>query len=138
MDLTTARAAIETAFAKMAEGYRRPVFDEWALLDIAGTAETILHYSGPRVEDFQQHLAEDLRLLRAALMEGNQGPGDFEFAREGKGEMIDAFLVVGDQRVLVCNHTGKSMDDITTDPLWAAAQGPFVDLSEKFRANPLG
>jgi hypothetical protein len=29
------------------------------------------------------------------------------------------------------------MDGITKDPLWLSAQEPFVDLSEKFRSEPL-
>jgi hypothetical protein len=29
------------------------------------------------------------------------------------------------------------MDAITKDPLWLGAQVPFVELSDKFRADPL-
>jgi hypothetical protein len=29
------------------------------------------------------------------------------------------------------------MDRISRDPLWLSAQVPFVDLSEKVRANPV-
>jgi len=29
------------------------------------------------------------------------------------------------------------MDSISKDPLWIAAQEPFVELSDKFRADPL-
>jgi hypothetical protein len=46
-------------------------------------------------------------------------------------------MVVGRGIYLICNNTVQSMDSITKDPLWLGAQVPFVELSEKFRANPL-
>jgi hypothetical protein len=63
--------------------------------------------------------------------------GDFEFARHGVGPAFEAFMVLGRGVYLICNNTVQSMDSITKDPLWLAAQVPFVELSEKVRGNPL-
>jgi hypothetical protein len=35
------------------------------------------------------------------------------------------------------NNTAQSMNEITKNPKWFSAQVPFVDLSEKFRSNPV-
>ena len=44
---------------------------------------------------------------------------------------------LGPAAYLFCNHTTKSMTDIRRDPRWLAAQEPFVELSAKFRSDPL-
>ena len=44
---------------------------------------------------------------------------------------------LGPAAYLFCNHTTKSMQDIRRDPKWLAAQEPFVELSSKFRDDPL-
>jgi hypothetical protein len=46
-------------------------------------------------------------------------------------------MVTGEVSYLICNNIAKSMDAITSNELWLAAQVPFVELSEKFRSNPL-
>jgi hypothetical protein len=46
-------------------------------------------------------------------------------------------MVLGEGVFLICNNTVQSMDAITKDPLWIGAQVPFVELSDKFRANPV-
>jgi hypothetical protein len=46
-------------------------------------------------------------------------------------------MAVGPGIYLICNNTVQSMDGITKDPLWLGAQVPFVELSDKFRADPL-
>jgi hypothetical protein len=63
--------------------------------------------------------------------------GDFEFARHGVGLAFESFMAVGPGVFLICNNTVQSMDGITKDPLWLGAQVPFVELSDKFRADPL-
>jgi hypothetical protein len=46
-------------------------------------------------------------------------------------------MALGSECFLICNNTVQSMDAITADPLWLAAQVPFVELSDKFREDPL-
>jgi hypothetical protein len=46
-------------------------------------------------------------------------------------------MVLGKEIYLICNNTVQSMDAITKDPLWLGAQVPFVELSDKFRADPV-
>jgi hypothetical protein len=53
------------------------------------------------------------------------------------GSAFESLMVVGRGIYLICNNTVQSMDSITKDPLWLGTQVPFVELSEKFRANPL-
>ena len=62
---------------------------------------------------------------------------DFEFTRNGVGPAFESFMVVGDRMYLICNNTVQTMDAISRDPLWLGAQVPFVELSEKFRSDPL-
>jgi len=71
-------------------------------------------------------------------LSNTHGVGDFEFARNGVGTKVEAFMVVGQGIYLICNNTSADMDTITKDPLWLSAQVPFVELSDKFRANRLG
>jgi hypothetical protein len=71
------------------------------------------------------------------LLGGQTNVGDFEFARHGIGTGFESFLVLGPGLFLICNHTAQSMDAITQDPLWLAAQVPFVELSDAIRADPL-
>jgi hypothetical protein len=53
------------------------------------------------------------------------------------GSAFESFMVVGQGMYLICNNTVQSMDAIAKDPLWLGAQVPFVELSDKFRADPL-
>jgi len=71
------------------------------------------------------------------LLTGKLSAGDFEFARHGVGTGFESFMVLGDGLFLICNNTVQSMDAITKDSLWLSAQVPFVELSDKFRADPL-
>jgi hypothetical protein len=63
--------------------------------------------------------------------------GDFEFAPEAAGTHFDVCLRLGATGYLIGNHTGKSMAEIRKDPRWLQAQKAFVELSNKFRADPL-
>jgi hypothetical protein len=117
--------------------YKKPVFDEWAVISIGEGKGRLLAYLGPRKADFQKNFLTDVAPLRAGLMARDNNVGDFEFSRHGVGTAFEAYLVVGEGIFLICNNTVQSMDAISKDPLWLAAQVPFVELSERFRDDPL-
>ena len=137
MDLATARQHIEGALARMAALYGRPVFDEWAVLSPAAKHGGVLAYAGPRVESFRPHVAADAAPLRELTAGRPFAEGDFEFAPAAGGTRYDALLKLGANSFLICNHTGKTMADIRADARWLKAQKEFLELSEKFRADPL-
>ena len=138
MTLDQATKHIELCAGQMNARYKKVVFDEWAVVSLAGQKTHLLAYIGPRKEGFQKSFPTDVGALRAGLRNKNYQVGDFEFARQGVGLAFEAFMVVGQGLYLICNNTAQSMDGITQDPLWLAAQVPFVELSDKFRADPLG
>jgi hypothetical protein len=113
------------------------VFDEWAVISLAENKARVLHYTGPRNDDFLKNFVRDLGTLRAGLLGGQYGAGDFEFSRHGTGTGFESFMVLGQGLYLICNHTSQSMDAITKNPRWLGAQVPFVELAEKVRENPL-
>ena len=113
------------------------LFDEWAIISLAGRKGRVLAYIGPRKAGFQKNFLTDVGALREGLLNQDYSVGDFEFARHGVGSAFESFMVVGPGIYLICNNTVQSMDSITQDPLWLGAQVPFVELSDKFRADPL-
>lgn len=117
--------------------YGKAVFDEWAVIALGESKGRVLAYMGPRKEGFRKNFAADAGSLRAGLMAAKHNTGDFEFARHGVGTGFEAFVVLGKGLYLICNNTIQSMDGITKDPLWLAAQVPFVEMSDKFRADAL-
>jgi len=117
--------------------YGSVVFDEIAVVSLGENRARVLYYTGPRNDDFLQNFVRDLGSLRQELVGGRYGPGDFEFARNGVGTSIEAFLVLGSGYYLLCNNTRESMDTITKNPRWLAAQVPFAEFAEKVRAKPL-
>ena len=117
--------------------YRKTVFDEWAIISLADNKGRVLAYAGPRKEGFQKNFLTDAGALRVGLLTQEHNVGDFEFARHGIGTGFEAFMLVGKGTYLICNNTVQSMDGITQDPLWLGAQVPFVELSDKFRADAL-
>lgn len=137
MTLEEANKWIRQCAEQMNARYRRVVFDEWAVVSLAHKKSRILNYFGPRNDDFLKNFANDLGALRAELLHPHHGVGDFEFARHGVGTLFEAFLVMADGVYLICNNTANSMDGITTDARWLDAQVPFVELSDKVRADPL-
>lgn len=137
MKLEAIIAAVQRDFGRMQKVYRRPIFDEWAIVRFTPAEDSILHYTGPRSEAIGEALASDLQALRGELAKGRHLPGQFEFARAAAGTAADAFLALGEDVYLICNHTTKTMNEITADPLWTAAQVPFVDLSERIAADPI-
>jgi len=137
MTLDQAKEQITVCARQMDAQYTRTVFDEWAIISMADQKGRLLAYIGPRKAGFQQNFISDAGALRASLLGGKMNIGDFEFARHGVGTGFESFLVLGEGLFLICNNTVQSMDAITKDPLWLAAQVPFVELSDKFRADPL-
>lgn len=137
MTLEKAKNLISACARQMDAQYQKMVFDEWAVISLADQKGRLLAYIGPRKAGFQQNFLADAGVLRASLLAGQTNVGDFEFARHGVGTGFESFLVLGQGLFLICNNTVQSMDAITEDPRWLAAQVPFVELSDKFRADPL-
>ena len=117
--------------------YQKTVFDEWAIISLADNKGHLLAYIGFRKEGFQKNFLADAGPLRAGLLKEDQNVGDFEFARHGVGLAFESFMVLGKGIYLICNNTVQSMDAITKDPLWLGAQVPFVEMSDKFREDPV-
>jgi len=138
MTLDDIREKIKTCADQMDSRYGSTVFDEWVVVSLEHNRARILHYTGPRNDEFLKNFVADLGALRTALLDAKYGPGDFEFSRHGTGTRIEAFMVLGPGLYLICNHTRESMDTIARNPRWLNAQVPFVELAEAVRANPLG
>ena len=137
MKLDQAKKLITGCARQMDAQYKKIVFDEWAIISLADQKGRLLAYIGPRKAGFQKNFAADAGSLRTGLLAGQTNVGDFEFARHGVGTGFESFMVLGDGIFLICNNTIQSMDAITQDPLWLAAQVPFVELSDQFRSDPL-
>jgi len=137
MTTADARTAIQAALSRMNAAYATTVFDEWVLVSLKPDRGAILAYQGPRAESYKRTFAEDIQPLRAEMAGQKLAVGDFAFAAGGVGSKHDACIRVGESGFLFCNHTTKSMDDIRQSPLWREAQKPFVELSDKFRADPV-
>lgn len=137
MTLNQAIKLSETCAEQMNARYKKVVFDEWAIISLASRKGRLLSYTGPRKRGFQKNFLTDMGDLRDGLIHVEHGVGDFEFARQGVGSAFESFMVVGRGIYLICNNTVQTMDAIAQDPLWLAAQVPYVELSEKFRGDPL-
>jgi hypothetical protein len=137
MTLDEITTQIKNCASQMNARYGGTVFDEWAIVSLVQNKARILSYLGPRNDDFLKNFARDLGALRAELVAGQYGPGDFEFARHGIGTGFESFLVLGMGIYLICNNTRESMDAITKNPRWLEAQVPFAELADKVRAHPV-
>ncbi|MGB0412945.1 MAG: hypothetical protein ACPGJU_00730 [Coraliomargarita sp.] len=137
MNLDTATNRIAKSFDKMNEAYRRPVFDELLVVSRAGAEVELLHYSGPRKDTIMESLADETAALRQSGGHLNPNPGEFDFTREGVGSDFDAYICLGKDLFLLCNNTEKSMEEVTADPNWLAAQGQFLNASQFFAMDPL-
>jgi len=137
MTLEAAKTLITAALGRMNALYSKTVFDEWVILSLEAAQGRILAYTGPRAERFQRDFRADVGPLRAEMAGKHFAVGDFEFAPEATGTRYDVCLGIGGSSYLICNHTGKSMAEIRKDPHWLEAQKAFVEMSEKFRADPL-
>jgi len=137
MKISEATNLIQTCTNKMNARYEKIVFDEWAIVSLAGRKARLLAYYGPRKEGFQRNFLKDAGCLRAPLLRVEHEPGDFEFAHDGVGTGYEAFTVLGAGVYLIWNNTVLSMAGISKEPRWLAAQVPFVDLTDTFRADPV-
>jgi hypothetical protein len=137
MTLDQVNNLIQSCAAQMNSRYKKVVFDEWAVISLAYQKVHLLAYIGPRKLGFQENFLTDAGSLKSGLLDKGYSIGDFEFARHGVGTGFESFMVLGKGIFLICNNTVQSMDGITKDPLWLGAQVPFVELSDKFRADPL-
>ncbi len=137
MNLPDAHVAILQAFAKMKALYNQPVFNEWVLVKLARDTGAVLAYDGPRADLYQASFKKDIAPLQAEMEARKMVVGDFEFVQGAHGTHFDACIRLGPAAYLFCNHTTKSMQDIRRDPKWLEAQKAFVELSTKFRADPL-
>ena len=119
---------ITACAGQMDARYGGVVFDEWVIVSLIQNKARIVKYTGPRNDDFLKNFAKDLGSLRTELLDTNYGNGDFAFARHGVGTSFEAFLVLGSGYYLICNNTQTTMDEITKNPLWLAAQVPFAGI----------
>lgn len=137
MNLDAATNRISKSFTKMNEAYRRPVFDELLIVQRNRGEVTLLHYTGPRKDSIMDSLADETAALRQEGSHLNPKPGEFDFTREGVGSDFDAYICLGEELFLLCNNTEKSMEEVTADPNWLAAQGQFLTASQFFAVDPL-
>ncbi|HUL52379.1 MAG TPA: hypothetical protein VLT83_03110 [Opitutaceae bacterium] len=137
MKLAAATALVTTALGRMHALYHQVVFDEWVIVSLAPEGGGILAYRGPRAESYRRQFAADVGPLRAEMEGKRLAVGDFEFAPAAAGTRFDVCLRIGETSYLIGNHTGKSMAEIRQDARWLQAQKAFVELSNRFRADPL-
>lgn len=137
MTLQAAISEIETRLDEADQAYGSVLFDEWIVAWLAGDHRDVLHYFGPRTHHTDFEFREDLAPLRREIHSGDYHVGDLEFVRDATGTRFDAFIVAGPGRYVILNNVEKSIEDITSNPKWHAAQVAIVKLSETFRADPL-
>ena len=137
MNLADARPVIVSAFSRMNAAYGEPVFNEWVLVSIRSDRGAIMAYDGPRAEKYKQQFTLDLSSMLKELAGQKLGVGDFAFASDAVGTHYDACLRLGETSYLFANHITRTMAEIRQSPLWLAAQKPWVELSQKFGADPL-
>jgi hypothetical protein len=117
--------------------YKDNVFDEFAIVGLVQNKAKLLKYIGPRRDDFQKKFLADVNEFKLDLIANKHSIGDFEFSQTGTGTKVEAFLVLSDGMFLLCNHTSRSMADIAKNPMWLSAQVPFVEMSDRFRSDPV-
>jgi len=137
MTIDQAVKQIQSCADQMNDRYQKVVFDEWAVVSLEEHKGRLLAYFGPRKTGFQKNFLADAGPLRTGLLRQQWNVGDFEFARHGVGTSFESFMLLGRDIFLICNNTVQSMDSISKDPLWLSAQVPFVELSDKFRQDPV-
>lgn len=137
MNLETARHFVHSCHERMDANYQKPVFDEWVIVSLAGNPVTVLAYHGPRADSFTKTLHSDSAPIVREMQDRKYSIGDFEFAQEARGSRFDACMRVGERTYLLCNNTYGTLTDLRQDPRWLKAQKPFIELTEKFRVDPL-
>jgi hypothetical protein len=137
MTLNQATRVIKSCAEQMNARYQTTVFDEWAVVALAENKGRLLAYDGPRKGGFRKNFLNDAGTLRDGLLAEDYTVGDYEFSRLGVGTGFESFMILGKGVYLICNNTVQSMDGIAKNPLWLGAQVPFVDMSDKFRDDPV-
>ena len=137
MTLEEAIKLVKACEEKMTLLYGAPVFNEWIIIQISGATGTTHYYTGPRPDSFQKSFKADVKDLYGRLVSESFSPGEYEFVRSAIGTAYEAFMVLGNQLFLLCNHTERTMEDIAKNPKWLSAQVPFNELTEKFRRDPV-
>lgn len=137
MNLADARSAVIFAIGRMNAAYHKVLFDEWILAKVSKDQGAILAYEGPRTDTYQRRFKSDVAPLQVELLGRKMGPGDFEFVQSAHGAFYDACLRLGPATYLFLNNTKLAMTDIRQDPLWLAAQKPFLELAAQFRDDPV-
>jgi hypothetical protein len=137
MNLVDAKAAVALALGRMNSAYNKVLFDEWILVKVTKEQGMILSYEGPRKESYQKRFKTDVAPLQAEMHGRSMAVGDFEFTSDAQGTFFDAGIRLGAGSYLLCNNTTKSMVELRQDPLWLAAQKPFLELAAKFREDPV-
>lgn len=137
MNLETARTNIRACRERMDALYQKPVFDEWVVVSFANQPASILIYEGTRADSIKETIHRDSAPLAREMADKHYTVGDFEFAQDARGSRFDACVRLGEHAYLLCNNTYGTLADLRQDPRWLKAQAPFVNLTEKFRADPL-
>jgi len=78
MTLDQATDLIKSCAEQMNARYKKVVFDEWAIISLAGRRGRVLTYSGPRKDGFQKNFRTDVAALREGLLDGKYTVGDFD------------------------------------------------------------
>lgn len=137
MTLEQAIDTIESRLDEADKAYGSVVFDEWIIARLSGEHRQVRHYFGPRTIPTDKEFRADLGPLRGEILSGDYHTGDLEFVRTAEGKAFDAFIVAGMGVYVILNNVRKTIQEISSNPKWHAAQIPLVQLSEAFRADPL-
>ena len=133
-----AQQLIRRQLSEMNKAYGATLFDEFAILRIkGGKPMQLLGYEGPRAKEINDAWPDDLKMLSPELREaGRISGGEFGFIRIGAGSYFDAFIGIGQDMVLLLNHTSKSIEELTANSRWLQAQAEFLKLSHVFGDTP--
>ena len=137
MNLETATTHLKSCRERMDALYHKPVFNEWVVVTFVNGQGAVLHYHGPRADSFSQKIHADSAPLYAAMQGRKYAVGDFEFVQEARGSRFDACIKAGETIYVLCNNTFGSMAELRADTRWREAQKPFVEVTDRFRADPV-
>lgn len=119
---------------------KQTVFDEFGIVQLIEKRHYLRWYEGKRRQDYIRMFKDETALLKKESISrfvNRYDIGDYEFAHDGVGPQAEAFLVIGDNLFLLCTNTHRSMSEVAANPLWLKAQAAFVEISERFRFDPL-
>jgi hypothetical protein len=138
MELDEAVEIIRFYLREMDKLYKRPVFDEVAIVHVGEKQPEVYYYEGPRGSVFASDFMDNTRSLRELMdSQPTESGGEMDFTDDGHGVNMDAYVCLGKDVYLFLNNIRKSMLDIKGDPLWKDVQPKFLDLTESFGLNPL-